>query len=93
MKKYQDQNLAKLACHVEQNCIKEKVGIQDQYASSLGGIVEINLKKNKIVAKKLKLSNEFVSNLENHILLGFTGITRISTNYTKNITKSIKKKN
>ena len=38
-------NLAQLACHVEQNCINEKVGVQDQYASSLGGIIELQLKK------------------------------------------------
>ena len=90
--KFSGQNLAKLACHVEQNCIKEKVGVQDQYASSLGGIVELQLKKNKIFPKKLKLSNEFVSNFENHILLGFTGITRLSTDYTKKITQNIKER-
>lgn len=87
--KISNQELAKLACHVEQNLIGEQVGVQDQFASSLGGIVELKLNKNEIKAKHLILSKEYIKEIEKYILFGFAGVQRFSSDYTEELTKKI----
>jgi len=50
--------LAKLACNIEIDILKEPIGKQDQYISSYGGITQINIQRNgKVNVKYLNLSN------------------------------------
>lgn len=84
--------LAHMACHIEQNLIGDNVGVQDQFAASYGGIVELSLSKKLIKAKKLNLSKEFIQEFENHIMLGFTGVIRNSNDYSSILTKKIYEK-
>ena len=97
LKELQDQKvteneLAKIACHVEQNLINEKVGIQDQYAAAYGGIIELKMFKSDIIAKRLNLSSSFINEFESHVLLGYTGINRNSSDFTIKLTKKINEK-
>ena len=72
--------LAEKACDIEINKLKQPSGKQDQYISVYGGISEFNINKNKIVkAKNLKISRETVLDLEDNLLLFFTGFSRNSS--------------
>lgn len=72
--------LAEKACDIEINKLKQPSGKQDQYISVYGGISEFNINKNGIVkAKNLKISRETVLDLEDNLLLFFTGFSRNSS--------------
>ena len=72
--------LAEKACDIEINKLKQPSGKQDQYISVYGGISEFNINKNGIVkAKNLKIGRETVLDLEDNLLLFFTGFSRNSS--------------
>lgn len=69
--------LAELACEIEILKLKESIGKQDQYISAFGGITSFAIKKNGVVvAEPLSISNEVVMNLEDNLLLFYTGKSR-----------------
>lgn len=71
------QQLAEEACHIELNLLKEPVGKQDQYIAAYGGITCFNFHPNGGVdAWPLKIDQETVFNLEDNLLLFFTGYSR-----------------
>ena len=71
------QDLAKLACHIEIDRLKEPIGKQDQYISSYGGVICFTFKKNdKVIAEPLKISPHKLNELEDNLLLFFTGYSR-----------------
>jgi D-glycero-alpha-D-manno-heptose-7-phosphate kinase len=71
------QDLAKLACHIEIDILKEPIGKQDQYISSYGGVTCFTFKKNdKVKAEPLKISSYKLTELEDNLLLFFTGYSR-----------------
>ena len=76
--------LAKEAIYVEQQLIGEDVGIQDQIMAAYGGlqIIEMGPGPNFIV-KPLIISPAYLKALEDHVLLGFSGISRYSNKYAK----------
>ena len=79
-KKIGKRNLAEKACDIEIRKLKQPSGKQDQYISVYGGISEFSINKNGFVAvKKLKVNNETKLNLENNLLLFFTGFSRDSS--------------
>ena len=84
--------LAEEAIDVEQNCLKESVGIQDQIMAAHGGfrIIEMGPDANWIV-KNMLLPTEYLKSLENHVLLGFSGISRMAEKHAKNKIDNIKK--
>jgi D-glycero-alpha-D-manno-heptose-7-phosphate kinase len=72
--------LAKQAIHVEQNLSKENVGIQDQILTCFGGINIIEMGPgNNFRVSPLILPSEYKNQLESHIMLAFSGQTRISS--------------
>ena len=72
--------LAEKACDIEINKLKQPSGKQDQYISVYGGISEFNINKNGIVkAKNLKIGRETILDLEDNLLLFFTGFSRNSS--------------
>jgi len=81
MKKIETNNyeIAKLATMIEQSCIKENVGIQDQYAAAIGGFILLNANKNKITYQKIDISNDYKVHLESNLLIGFSGRSRFSS--------------
>lgn len=73
-------DLAELACDIEINKLKQPSGKQDQYISVYGGISEFHInKKGFVKVKNLKISNETILDLEDNLLLFFTGFSRNSS--------------
>jgi len=71
------EELARLACDIEINRLKEPVGKQDQYIASYGGITCFHFHGNETVdAEPLKLSVDTIHDLEDNLLLFFTGFSR-----------------
>jgi len=71
------QELAEQACHIEIDLAKEPVGKQDQYIAAFGGITCFEFRSDdRVQVSPLRLSSEALANLEDNLLLFFTGITR-----------------
>ncbi len=71
------QELAEQACHVEIDRAQEPVGKQDQYIAAFGGITCFEfLPDDHVQVNPVRLNSETLSNLEDNLLLFFTGYTR-----------------
>ena len=71
------EQLAELACKIEIEKLGEPIGKQDQYIAAYGGITEFNFHKDGSVSSApLNLSTQTVHDLEDNLLLFFTGISR-----------------
>ena len=82
--------LAIEAINVEQNFIGESVGVQDQLMAAHGGIKVLELSGANIKVRDLKISDSYVEDLESHVMLGFSGISRLSEVQAKKQVDSIK---
>jgi D-glycero-alpha-D-manno-heptose-7-phosphate kinase len=70
-------DLAAQACEIELDRLKEPIGKQDQYIAAYGGVTCFKFLENgKVEAWPLKLSRETRDNLEDNLLLFFTGYSR-----------------
>ena len=85
--------LAMEAVDIEQNVMNEKVGFQDQCASSFGGLVLIEADKQGIKPRKFISRPEYVKYITSSLLLGFDGIDRFSGVASAEVTKFIEKDN
>lgn len=78
------EDVAKSAIHIEQNVIKENVGSQDQISAAHGGFNHIEFKTdNSIDVKPVILPQEKLEELENHLMLFFTGFSRYASDIAK----------
>jgi D-glycero-alpha-D-manno-heptose-7-phosphate kinase len=69
--------LAALACEIEITRLGEPVGKQDQYIAAYGGVTCFTFREDDGVdARPLALSMESLFNLEDNLLLFFTGFSR-----------------
>ena len=69
--------LAELACHLEIDRLAEPIGKQDQYIAAYGGLTCFTFNKDdSVVAKPLALSMDTLFDLEDNLLLFFTGFSR-----------------
>jgi D-glycero-alpha-D-manno-heptose-7-phosphate kinase len=69
--------LAQLACEIEINRLKEPIGKQDQYIAAYGGITCLHFHPNESVeALPLRISMDTLFDLEDNLLLFFTGFSR-----------------
>lgn len=69
--------LAEEACHIELNLLNEPIGKQDQYIASFGGLTCFRfLPDDRVEAWPLKITTETLYNLEDNLLLFFTGYSR-----------------
>jgi D-glycero-alpha-D-manno-heptose-7-phosphate kinase len=69
--------LAEQACHVELDLLKEPIGKQDQYIAAYGGLTCFQFLPNgQVEARPLKVDQETLYNLEDNLLLFFTGYSR-----------------
>ncbi len=76
--------LAELACEIEMEKLKEPIGKQDQYIAAYGGITELTFKRNgEVGVSPLKLSTEVIHDLEDNLLLFFTGLSRSASEILK----------
>ena len=69
--------LAELACEIEINRLSEPIGKQDQYIAAYGGVTCFTFNPDESVqATPLKLPMEAMFDLEENLLLFFTGFSR-----------------
>lgn len=77
-------DLAEIACDIEINRLQEPIGKQDQYIAAYGGITCFTFHKNDSVdAEPLKISMDTLFDLEDNLLLFFTGFSRSAGNILK----------
>ena len=76
-KNMSNSDIAEMACQVEIEVLGEPVGKQDQFISAVGGITEFNfLRDGSVKSNPLDLSMSTIFQLEDNLLLFFTGISR-----------------
>ncbi len=76
--------LAEEACHIEIDIIQENIGKQDQYISAFGGLTCFQfLPNDQVEAYPLRVDTETLYNLEDNLLLFFTGYSRSASNILK----------
>jgi D-glycero-alpha-D-manno-heptose-7-phosphate kinase len=72
--------LAEQACCIELEKLGEPIGKQDQYISAYGGITAFRFSPDgRVEAAPLKISEETLFNLEDNLLLFFTGYSRAAS--------------
>jgi len=70
-------DLAELACHIEIDRLREPIGKQDQYIAAYGGLTCFTFHPDDTVtAEPLKIGMETLFDLEDNLLLFFTGFSR-----------------
>jgi D-glycero-alpha-D-manno-heptose-7-phosphate kinase len=78
------QELAEQACHIEIDLLKEPIGKQDQYIAAYGGLTCFQfLPNDRVEAQPLRVSTETLYNLEDNLLLFFTGYSRAASSILK----------
>ena len=76
--------IAAQACEIELTILNEPIGKQDQYIAAFGGINCFHFRGNgSVEVIPLQLSEETLFNLQDNLLLFFTGYTRSASNILK----------
>jgi D-glycero-alpha-D-manno-heptose-7-phosphate kinase len=76
--------LAEQACHIELEKLREPIGKQDQYIAAYGGITCFKfMPDGQVEAWPLKISEETLYNLEDNLLLFFSGYARSASKILK----------
>ncbi|KAA0098122.1 galactokinase [Mycolicibacterium sp. P1-18] len=87
------EELAEQACHIELDLLKDPIGKQDQYIAAYGGLTCFTFCSNgKVLADPLKVSTETLFDLEDNLLLFFTGYSRSASSILKEQDDESKKK-
>jgi D-glycero-alpha-D-manno-heptose-7-phosphate kinase len=69
--------LAEEACHIEMVLMGEPIGKQDQYMAALGGLTCLTFEKDgTVISEPLHISADDEDELEDHLLMFFTGKER-----------------
>jgi len=77
-------DLAELACDLEINKLGEPIGKQDQYIAAYGGITCFHFNEDdSVTAKPLAVSIDTLFDLEDNLLLFFTGFSRSASGILK----------
>jgi D-glycero-alpha-D-manno-heptose-7-phosphate kinase len=88
-----DYDIAKLAYDIERKDLHMKGGKQDQYAATFGGINFMEFyKDDKTIINPLKVRRWILSELEQSLVLFYTGVSRESNNIIEEQSKSIENK-
>jgi len=76
--------LALEAIHIEQEMIKENVGSQDQVSVAFGGLNKIEFSgDHNIEVRPITIGESRLQELQDHLMLFFTGFTRIASEVAK----------
>ncbi len=73
-------DIAKLAYHIEREELGIRGGMQDQYAATFGGFNFIEFGASAVIVNPLRIDPDVVNELQYHLLLCYTGRTRMSAN-------------
>ncbi len=78
------EELAKSAIHIEQRVLRENVGSQDQISAAFGGFNRIEFYRNETFrVSPVILNRDRSRELQNHLMLVFTGLSRIASEIAK----------
>lgn len=78
------QDLAEQACHIELERVAEPIGKQDQYIAAYGGLTCFEfLPEGNVNASPLKIAPDTLYQLEDNLLLFFTGYSRSASTILK----------
>lgn len=83
------QETAELAVAVERHDLGIVGGLQDQFASSFGGFNFIEFTGSGVYVTPLRLSEDVLAELHYHLMLVYTGATRLSSNILAEQTASV----
>lgn len=73
--------LARLACHIEIERLKEPIGKQDQYIAALGGFQSMVFNHDGTVeTSNLEIANDKIQELEENLVFVYTGKSRSASN-------------
>ena len=76
--------LAEQACDIEINRLGEPIGKQDQYIAAIGGITAFTFHRDgRVEYRPVRLAEETLFNLEDNLLLFFTGYSRSASSILK----------
>src|ERR1700752_2270660 len=74
------QQLAEEACHIELDLLHKPIGKQDQYMAAYGGLTMLHIAKDgNVDAQYLSITVDVLEELENNLLLFYTGDVRDAT--------------
>lgn len=91
--KYADkQKLATEAIYLERELCREAGGWQDQIAASYGGFNRIDFRKGEFEVKPIIISPQRKAQLEDNLMLFFTGFTRFSAEVQQSTQQTIHEK-
>jgi D-glycero-alpha-D-manno-heptose-7-phosphate kinase len=85
------EELAKNTIHVEQKIINENVGSQDQVSAAYGGFNRIEFRQNDTFhVSPIILKKDRLQEFQSHLMLFFTGFSRIASEIAKSQIENIK---
>jgi D-glycero-alpha-D-manno-heptose-7-phosphate kinase len=78
------QELAEVACDIEINRLGEPIGKQDQFIAAFGGVTCLTFHKDhRVTVQPLRVSRKTMLDLEDNLLLFFTGFNRAAGSILK----------
>lgn len=87
------EQLARESIHIEQEVLQETVGSQDQVLAAHGGFNHITFQPNgEITVRPMTLPRERLQQLNDHLMLFYTGITRTASDVAKSYITDIDSK-
>jgi D-glycero-alpha-D-manno-heptose-7-phosphate kinase len=76
--------LAEWACQIELEYCKAPIGKQDQYSCAVGGLNRFTFTPSgEVITRKVHVCDEFKQDLENHLVMVWTGTTRVANQILK----------
>ena len=86
------EDLAEEACKIEIDVLGEPIGKQDQYISAFGMVTCLKFEKDgKVIVAPINMTNEKMMELENNIMLFYTGIERKASDILSSQNEKTKK--
>ena len=88
-----ESQLAKEAIHIERDILKENVGSQDQVSAAYGGFNKIIFsREDEFKVEPITVRKEKIQQLEDHLLLIFTGFSRFASEIAQEQIKNTPRK-
>ncbi|WP_394844306.1 sugar kinase [Pendulispora brunnea] len=86
------EQLAREACHIEMDILKEPIGKQDQYIAAYGGVTAFTFEKDGAVhVERLPVKLEVLDELERNLIVFYSGVERAASDVLVQQREVIKK--